>query len=52
MSKITILIADDHTLIRETWSFILNSDPKFQVVAECGTGEEAIAKAGNCILIS
>jgi len=45
MSKITILIADDHTLIRETWSFILNSDPKFRVVAECGTGEEAIAKA-------
>jgi DNA-binding NarL/FixJ family response regulator len=45
MSKITILIADDHTLIRETWSFILNSDPKFQVVAECGTGEEAIEKA-------
>ena len=45
MSKITILIADDHTLIRETWSFILNSDPKFRVVAECGTGEEAIEKA-------
>jgi len=45
MSKITILIADDHTLIRETWSFILNSDPKFQVVAECGTGEEAVTKA-------
>lgn len=45
MSKITILIADDHTLIRETWSFILNSDPKFRVVAECGTGEEAIVKA-------
>jgi DNA-binding NarL/FixJ family response regulator len=45
MSKISILIADDHTLIRETWSFILNSDPKFQVVAECGNGEEAIEKA-------
>jgi DNA-binding NarL/FixJ family response regulator len=45
MSKITILIADDHTLIRETWSFILNSDPRFQVVAECGTGEEAIEKS-------
>jgi len=45
MSKITILIADDHTLIRETWSFILNSDPRFQVVAECGTGEEAVEKA-------
>jgi two-component system invasion response regulator UvrY len=47
MSKITILIADDHTLIRETWSFILNSDPKFQVVAECGTGEEAVEKASE-----
>jgi len=45
MSKITILIADDHTLIRETWSFILNSDTRFQVVAECGTGEEAVEKS-------
>jgi DNA-binding NarL/FixJ family response regulator len=45
MEKITILIADDHTLVRETWSFILNSDPRFQVVAECGSGEEAVEKA-------
>jgi two-component system invasion response regulator UvrY len=42
MKKITILIADDHTLIRETWSFILNRDPRFEVVAETGSGEEAI----------
>ena len=26
MGKITILIADDHKLIRETWTYILNSD--------------------------
>jgi len=45
MDKITILIADDHTLVRETWSFILNSDPRFTVVAECGSGEEAVEKA-------
>ena len=42
MKKITILIADDHTLVRETWSFILNTDPRFTVVAESGSGEEAI----------
>lgn len=39
---ITILIADDHKLVRETWSVILQSDPRFTVVAECGTGEEAV----------
>lgn len=47
MEKITILIADDHTLVRETWSFILNNDPRFQVLAECGSGEEAVELAKN-----
>jgi DNA-binding NarL/FixJ family response regulator len=45
MEKITILIADDHTLVRETWSFILNTDERFNVVAECGSGEEAVELA-------
>jgi DNA-binding NarL/FixJ family response regulator len=45
MKKITILIADDHTLIRETWSFILNTDDRFQVVAESGSGEDAVLLA-------
>jgi two-component system invasion response regulator UvrY len=47
MDKITILIADDHTLVRETWSFILNTDPRFAVVAESGSGEEAVELAKN-----
>ncbi|MDX1936487.1 MAG: response regulator transcription factor [Flavihumibacter sp.] len=42
MEKINILIADDHKLIRDTWTFILNSDPRFHVVAECGDSEEAV----------
>jgi len=42
--KITILITDDHVLIREIWTFILNKDPKFTVVAECSSSEEAIEK--------
>src|ERR1700733_10078547 len=42
MSKINILIADDHKLIRETWTYILNSDPRFHVIAECGDADEAV----------
>ena len=42
MSKITIVIADDHKLIRETWSFVLNTDPRFLVVGVSGDAEEAI----------
>lgn len=45
MSKITILLVDDHRLIRDSWSFILNSDPRFEVVAETSSGEDAIELA-------
>lgn len=42
MEKITILLVDDHKLIRDSWSFILNSDLRFKVVGETSSGEEAI----------
>lgn len=42
MEKITILLVDDHKLIRESWSFILNSDPRFEVVGETSNPEEAV----------
>ncbi|MEI9945427.1 MAG: response regulator transcription factor [Chitinophagaceae bacterium] len=45
MEKITILLVDDHKLIRDSWAFILNSDPRFNVVAETDSGEEAITLA-------
>ncbi len=45
MEKITLLITDDHKLIREAWSSILNSDSRFKVVAESGSGEEAVELA-------
>lgn len=45
MEKISVLIADDHKLIRDTWSFILNNDPRFQVIAECGNSEQAVEAA-------
>lgn len=43
MQKITIIIVDDHRLVRETWSYILNSDPRFKVIGECECGEDAVA---------
>jgi DNA-binding NarL/FixJ family response regulator len=39
------MIVDDHTLIRETWSFLLGKNENFDVVAECGDGERAIELA-------
>jgi len=42
MGKISILLVDDHKLIRDSWSFILNSDPRFIVIGETGSGQEAI----------
>jgi DNA-binding NarL/FixJ family response regulator len=42
MDKITILLVDDHKLIRESWSFILNSDPRFEVIGETSNAEEAV----------
>ena len=47
MEKITILLVDDHKLIRESWSFILNSDPRFVVIGETSSGAEAIEIAGE-----
>ena len=45
MEKITVMIADDHKLIRETWSYILSNDDRFEVIAECGDSEHAVEVA-------
>lgn len=47
MNPISILIADDHTLIRQTWNFILGMNPRFKVVGESSTGEQTVALAGQ-----
>src|SRR6478752_2754366 len=39
---INILIADDHKLIRETWTYILNRDPRFKVVGSCSNSDDAV----------
>lgn len=42
MEQIKILLVDDHKLIRDSWAFILNSDPRFKVIEATGDGDEAI----------
>jgi len=43
----TILIADDHPLVRQALVTLLGSQPAFKVVGEAGDGEEAIQLAGQ-----
>lgn len=43
--QIRILVADDHTVIRRGIVGLLNAQPDMAVVAEAGTGREAIAQA-------
>jgi DNA-binding NarL/FixJ family response regulator len=47
MQKISILIADDHALLRQAWTMLLDSDPRFHVVGSCGSGEEALELTGQ-----
>src|SRR5882724_6925321 len=42
MQAITILLVDDHRLIRESWAFILNSDLRLEVIGEADNGMDAI----------
>jgi two-component system invasion response regulator UvrY len=42
MKNITILVADDHTLTREIWSSVLNSDSRFHVIGSAAVGDKAV----------
>ena len=42
MSKITVLLVDDHALVRRGFRRMLEDDPGIEVVGEAGTGDEAV----------
>ena len=42
MKKIRVLIADDHKLLRETLSYMIDQDARFEVIAACGDSTEVI----------
>jgi DNA-binding NarL/FixJ family response regulator len=47
MSTIRIMLADDHVLIRQGLRLLIKTEADFEVVGECGDGEEACTMAGT-----
>jgi DNA-binding NarL/FixJ family response regulator len=47
VSAIRVLLADDHTLVRRGLRMILEAERDMTVVAEAGTGAEAVSVAGD-----
>jgi two-component system response regulator NreC len=45
MEKIRVLVADDHTIVREGVRILLEAQPDIQVVGEAADGQEALTKA-------
>ena len=47
MSKIRVLLTDDHTLFRQSLRNLVNSEPDIEVVAEAANAGEAVAVAAE-----
>jgi DNA-binding NarL/FixJ family response regulator len=47
MTKINVLLADDHAVVRRGFRRLLEDDPAITVVGEANDGEEAIRLAGQ-----
>jgi DNA-binding NarL/FixJ family response regulator len=47
MKKITILLAEDHVVVRESFRQFLEREATFEVVGEAGDGEEAVQMAAQ-----
>jgi DNA-binding NarL/FixJ family response regulator len=45
--KLTVLLVDDHALVRRGFRRILEDDPEIEVVAEASDGEEAVRLAAK-----
>ena len=45
MGKLRILLADDHTVVRQGLKKVLEESPDWEVVAEAGDGREAVRQA-------
>ena len=43
--KTRILLADDHTIVRQGLRFIIDAEPDLEVVAEASNGHEAVTRA-------
>ena len=44
-TKMTVLLVDDHALVRRGFRRMLEDEPSFQVVGEASDGAEAVKRA-------
>lgn len=42
MKPVRLVLVDDHKIVRQGLRFILDPDPRFEVVGEAGSGEDAL----------
>lgn len=49
LDKITIMLADDHPLLREALRNVLEKQDDFEIIAEAGDGEEAVRLATKLV---
>jgi DNA-binding NarL/FixJ family response regulator len=47
-NRISVLLVEDHTLVRRGFRRLLEDEPDIEVVGEAGDGEEAIRMAATC----
>lgn len=47
VKKITILLADDHSMVRQGFRRILESQPDMEIVGEAGNGRDAVTEAAR-----
>src|SRR3974377_965953 len=47
MKKVRVLLADDHTVVRDGLRLLINGQRDMRVIGEASDGEEALRKAGE-----
>jgi DNA-binding NarL/FixJ family response regulator len=47
MTTLRVVLVDDHPVVREGLRAVLSAEPDIEVVADCGTGEEAVELAAE-----
>ena len=49
MTKLRVVLAEDHTIMREGLRMLLDREPNIEVVGEAGDGAEAVQRAGESL---
>lgn len=48
-SLVKIMLVDDHPAVLASWRLLLENNPRYTIVAECGSGECAVSTASQAM---